>query len=194
MATISIHTNRMAQRMIKIFGWYNETRDDPVLRNTGETYMISSSIGQNNDYPILDSLHDGNHVSGDIGGVFVTAKDSNDNYWIKYQEDFSSRVSLMDWGSPEEVTNNTVVFKNPMLKRSRNYWNYANSIEYKPIIVYSGIFTPTEFIYFVRAEGNSNQKMQYRLIMQLQITQTGGVLDSTYGNLYHLKHLTFTFS
>lgn len=192
MATISINGEKMAQGMYDLFGFLNSDNAGPTYKYEDEVFLIeySNSNVEPSAYIHIDELVQAIRLNG-VAGIELEWEDENTNGgWIKRPKPFGIERKFRWYRVADSCG-----LANPVKKVVETIGGVEHTFYPNPfyqIAYYPNDAIKSTHIGFFRVVKVSADKFRYHFLMSLEMQS--GTVDSKYGNLYHLKHLTFTFS
>lgn len=190
MATIKLKTGSMAGKFRDILSYLQPASQAEENKYLNEIFLLgvqkTSDIVLGKKLAAVDLTTPASIPLDMVGGT------SGDIGWLKRIKNFGTE-RLLYFNMTTPVSGEYRVFLKNDLKEKQPSATWIH-----PILIYQHPDKKIDHLLFLRVVEGTHELSQiegtlYEVIMELQITPTG-TQDSTYGNLYHLKHITFTFS
>lgn len=193
MATISLKSNKMAQKAFDVLNVITTESLEEQNKYKSQVFLIEYRTYGQTQLNIGQKV-DAEAIRDTYASILISVEDDNGKKWLKRPQPFGLERRVY-WEMDNYDTGYQVYFKNIMKQRTISMdIGGGNTLQIiiNPILIHQDPLKELDHIGFFRVLEENNE-MVYELIMSLQITPLG-TQNSTYGNLYHLKHLTFTFS
>lgn len=193
MAVINIHGNKMIIRMTSILGFLNSEAEAETKKYEDEIFLIG--VNKSSELTVGAGLTASELQN--MASIPLEIGETGQGPWLKRPKTFGLERKILVVRGSAPSGDNYLKISNKLKAISANPPNLSVPQTYNPIFIYQAPDKKIDHLLFVKVfkvETSPDQYSYiYNIIMELQITPTG-TQDSTYGNLYHLKHLTFTFS